>query len=247
MRHSKKFLGSERVATYLHTQWCEECNTSMKQDKVSNDPSSFSCHMFTYALVCTRKKVNDIDDQNRLFGLVTHQDCSLTNTETCIGLGRICNIIVCPLHSDSMLCQHIFYVNSSHCWLLLLLRILFPCTCLSLTDLPNFTTFHNVELSTNRDPISWINSRRKHHTKFHRWGHRGRSRSSVPVSVCEQMRPPGTRVSWSRAIVRPPRTGVFRSRAIVRPPRTGVFGRRGVTAPDCTGFGDRFPLLKKIW
>jgi hypothetical protein len=32
----------------------------------------------------------------------------------------------------------------------------------------------------------------------------------------------------------------------VRPDRTGVFGRRGVAAPDRTGFGDRFPLKKKL-
>ena len=57
--------------------------------------------MFTYALVCTHKKVSEIDDQNRLIAvvLVAHQDYSLTNAETCIGLGRMCNIIVCALVS----------------------------------------------------------------------------------------------------------------------------------------------------
>jgi hypothetical protein len=30
----------------------EACTTSMKQDPVSNDPETFSCHMCTYALVC---------------------------------------------------------------------------------------------------------------------------------------------------------------------------------------------------
>ena len=44
----------------------------MEQDGVSNDSATLSCHMFTYALVCVHKKVSEIDDQNRLFGLVAH-------------------------------------------------------------------------------------------------------------------------------------------------------------------------------
>ena len=70
--------------------------------------------MFTYALVCVHKKVSEIDDQNRLFGLVhTHQCyCNLTHTETYIGLGRMWNISVSALGPDSRLCQHIHDVNS---------------------------------------------------------------------------------------------------------------------------------------
>ena len=29
--------------------------------------TQFSCHMFTYALVCVHKKVSEIDDQNRSY------------------------------------------------------------------------------------------------------------------------------------------------------------------------------------
>ncbi len=116
----------------------------MKQDGVSNDPATFSCHMFTYALVCAHKKVSEIDDQNRLFGLITHPH---------IGLGRMCNLSVSALGPDSMLCQHIFDVNSWHSCLPLFFSTLFPCICLSLTDRPNFTPFQNVEYWTNRDPF----------------------------------------------------------------------------------------------
>jgi hypothetical protein len=45
-------------------------------------------------------------------------DCSLTDTETYIGLGRMCNISVSALGPDSMLGQHIFDVNSWHSCLL---------------------------------------------------------------------------------------------------------------------------------
>ncbi len=57
---------------WRHPCACEECKTFTKEDDVSNDPETFSCHMFTYDLVCVDKKVCEIDDQNRLFGLVTH-------------------------------------------------------------------------------------------------------------------------------------------------------------------------------
>jgi hypothetical protein len=50
--------------------------------------------MFTYALVCVHKKVSEIDDQTHLFGLVSHPGYSLAHTETYIGFGRMCNIIV---------------------------------------------------------------------------------------------------------------------------------------------------------
>jgi hypothetical protein len=138
----------------------------MKQDVVSHDPASFSCHVFTYGLVCAHKKVSEIDDQNRMIGSRRTPGLQLTNAETCIGLGRMCNIIVCALVSDSMLCQHIFDVNSWHSCLLLLFHALLTYICLTLTDLSNFAPFQNVELSTNRDPIFGINSRRKHNTKF---------------------------------------------------------------------------------
>ena len=98
----------------------------MNQDGVSNDTATFSCLMFTYDLVCAHKKVSEIADQIALLGLVAHQDCNLTNAETCIGFGRMCNIIVCALVSDSMLCQHIFDVNSWYSCLLLLFHTLFP-------------------------------------------------------------------------------------------------------------------------
>jgi hypothetical protein len=105
----------------------------MKQNVVSNDPASFSCLMFTYALVCAHKKVSEIDDQNRLIGSRRTPGLQLTNDETCIGLGRM-------YVSDSMLCQHIFDVNS-------------------------FKMLNCQQIET---PFlgSIIESRRKHNTKF---------------------------------------------------------------------------------
>jgi hypothetical protein len=68
-------------------------------------------------------------------------DCSLTDTETYIGLGRMCNISVSALGPDSMLGQHIFDVNSWHSCLLLLFCTLFPYICLSLKSKRTFVEF----------------------------------------------------------------------------------------------------------
>ena len=58
----------------------------------------------------------------------THQyDCNLTYTETYIGLGRMWNIIDSPPGSESMLCQHIFDLNSCHSCFLVLFYTQFPC------------------------------------------------------------------------------------------------------------------------
>ena len=128
----------------------------MNQDGVSNDPATFSCHMFTYALLCvpTRKSARLTIKIACLVSSHTQQcDCSLTDTETYIGLGRMWNISVSALGPDSMLGQHIFDVNSWHSCLLLLFCTLFPCICLSLTDRPNFTPFQNVEYLNKSRPF----------------------------------------------------------------------------------------------
>jgi hypothetical protein len=124
--------------------------------------------MFTCALVCVHKKVSEIDDQNRLFGLVhTHQCyCRLTHTETYIGLGRMSNISVSALGPDSRLCQHIYDVNSWYSCLLVLFYTLFPYIYLSLTDGPNFTPFQNVEFVNKSKPFFQTNSREEKNTKF---------------------------------------------------------------------------------
>jgi hypothetical protein len=113
--------------------------------------------MFTYALVGVHKKVSEIDDQNRLFGLVDTQQCycRLTNTETYIGLGRMHNISVSvsTLRPDSMLCQHIYDVNSWNSCLLLIF-----CTLFTYIDRPNFTPFQNVEFLNKSKPFFQTNS-----------------------------------------------------------------------------------------
>ena len=110
----------------------------------------------SHMLLCvpTRKSVRLTIKIACLVSSHTQQcDCSLTDTETYIGLGRMCNISVSALGPDSMLGQHIFDVNSWHSCLLLLFCTLFPCICLSLTDRPNFTPFQNVEYLNKSRPF----------------------------------------------------------------------------------------------
>ena len=121
-------------------------------------PMTHRCFHVTcsHMLLCvpTRKSARSTIKIACLVSSHTQQcDCSLTHTETHIRFGRMCTISVSALGPDSMLCQHIFDVNSCHSCLLLLFCTLFPWICLPLTDRPNFTPFQNVEYWTNRDPF----------------------------------------------------------------------------------------------
>ena len=153
--HGKKFLGSERVATSLRTYGVK--NVKHPWSKMVSPMTQRRFHVTcSHMLLCvpTRKSVRLVIQITCLVSSHTQQcDYRLTDTETYIGLGRMCNISVSALGPDSMLGQHIFDVNSWHSCLLLLFCTLFPCICLSLTDLPNFTPFQNVEYLNKSRPF----------------------------------------------------------------------------------------------
>jgi hypothetical protein len=129
----------------------------MKKDVVSNEPVSFSCHMFTHDLVCDHKKVSEIDDQ--ITCLVSSPQCHQPGLQfdehrnMYRVWSSVTNNCLYP-NSDSMLCQHIFDVNSWCSCLLLLFLTLFLWICIPLTDQTNSTPFQKTEISKIETPFS---------------------------------------------------------------------------------------------
>ena len=123
-----------RVCTEVHMSPCPVLFISfcIRHRKKFLTQRRFMSHVHICSFVCPQESQRDRRSKLLVWSRHTPCDCSLSNAETYIGLGRMCNKIVCPLGSDSMLCQHSSDVNSWHSCLRLLFCTLFPCICLPL-------------------------------------------------------------------------------------------------------------------
>ena len=63
--HQYKNLDNERVTTVLTNTSSGRVHTFLKQDGVSNDPETFSCHKNIYDLACANTKTSQITRQDR--------------------------------------------------------------------------------------------------------------------------------------------------------------------------------------
>ena len=150
MRHGKKFLGSDRVATSLRTYGVK--NVKHPWSKMVSPMTQRRFHVTcSHMLLCvpTRKSVRLTIKIACLVSSHTQQcDCRLTDTETYIGLGRMCNISVSALGPDSMLSQHIFDVNSH------------------LLVIDRSAKFHTLSKCWIFEQIETLFRNHLHHTKF---------------------------------------------------------------------------------